>query len=115
MDAPFIGHMKKPVPKTSGLNRWLVKINQWLEKNNHWLKKINQWFLGLSQNFMKNHQLFSFWARPCEKTGLKNQWFKPVVSENKSLVRKKLITGFKKLSSGFLDRFFHMDSPIKFM
>ena len=26
-------HVKKPVEKTSGLNRWLVKINQWLEKN----------------------------------------------------------------------------------
>ena len=34
-----------------------------------------------------------YWARPCEKTGPKNQWFKPVISENKSLVRKKLITG----------------------
>ena len=29
------------------------------------------------------------------------QWFKPVVSENKSLVRKKLTTGLKKLPSGF--------------
>ena len=26
-------HVKKPVEKTGGLNRWLVKINQWLEKN----------------------------------------------------------------------------------
>ena len=26
-------HVKKSVPKTSGLNRWLVKINHWLEKN----------------------------------------------------------------------------------
>ena len=43
------------------------------------------------------------WARPCEKTGRKNQWFKPVVSENKSLVRKKLITGLEKLNSGFWD------------
>ena len=43
------------------------------------------------------------WARPCEKTGPKNQWFKPVISENKSLVRKKLITGLKKLTSGFWD------------
>ena len=42
-------------------------------------------------------------ARPCEKTGPKNQWFKPVVSESKSLVRKKLITGLKKLTSGFWD------------
>ena len=40
---------------------------------------------------------------PCEKNDLKNQWFKPVASENKSLVRKKLITGFKKLTSGFWD------------
>ena len=24
-------HVKKPVPKTSGLNRWLVKINHWLK------------------------------------------------------------------------------------
>ena len=45
----------------------------------------------------------SYRARPCEKTGPKNQWFKPVVSENKSLVRKKLITGLKKLASGFWD------------
>ena len=43
------------------------------------------------------------WARPCEKTGRKNQWFKPVISENKSLVRKKLITSFEKLTSGFWD------------
>ena len=43
------------------------------------------------------------WARPCEKTGPKNQWFKPVVSENKSLVRKKIITGLKKLTSDFWD------------
>ncbi len=42
-------------------------------------------------------------ARPCEKTGRKNQWFKPVVGENKSLVRKKLMTGLKNLSSGFWD------------
>ena len=42
-------------------------------------------------------------AHPCEKTGPKNQWFKPVISENKSLVRKKLITGLKKLTSGFWD------------
>ena len=26
-------HVKKPVEKISGLNRWLVKINHWLEKN----------------------------------------------------------------------------------
>ena len=45
----------------------------------------------------------TLWARPCEKTGPKNQWFKPVISENKSLVRKKLITGLKKLTSGFWD------------
>ena len=32
------------------------------------------------------------WARPCGKTGPKNQWFKPVISENKSLVRIKLIS-----------------------
>ena len=41
------------------------------------------------------------WARPCVKTGAKNQWFKPVISENKSLIRKELITGLKKLTSGF--------------
>ena len=41
------------------------------------------------------------WARPCEKTGPNNQWFKPVASENKSLVRKKLSTSLKKLTSGF--------------
>ena len=46
---------------------------------------------------------YVYWARPCEKTGPKNQWFKPVISENKSLVRKKLITGLKKLTSGFWD------------
>ena len=33
--------------------------------------------------------LYTYWARPCEKTGPKNQKFKPVVSENKSLVKKK--------------------------
>ena len=38
-----------------------------------------------------------------EKTGPKNQWFKPVISENKSLVRKKLVTDLKKLTSGFWD------------
>ena len=58
-------------------------------------------------HFLKNISItyiFSkYWARPCEKTGPKNQWFKPVVSENKSLVRKKLITGLKKLTSGFWD------------
>ena len=43
------------------------------------------------------------WVRPCEKTGPKNQWFKPVISENKSLVRKKLITGLEKLTSDFWD------------
>ena len=42
-------------------------------------------------------------AHPCEKIGPKNQWFKPVISENKSLVRKKLITSFEKLTSGFWD------------
>ena len=41
--------------------------------------------------------------KPVEKTGRKNQWFKPVVSKNKSLFRKKLITGLKKLTSGFSD------------
>ena len=35
----------------------------------------------------------NLWARPCEKTGPKNQWFKPLVSENKSVVRKKIISG----------------------
>ena len=30
----------------------------------------------------------NYWARPCEKTDPKKRWFKPVVSENKSLVRK---------------------------
>ena len=45
----------------------------------------------------------TLWARPCEKTGPKNQWFKSVISENKSLVRIKLITGFKNLTSGFWD------------
>ena len=30
-----------------------------------------------------------YWLRPCEKTGQKNQWFKPAVTENKSLVRKE--------------------------
>ena len=43
------------------------------------------------------------WVRPCIKTGPKSQWFKPVFSENKSLVKKKLITGFEKLTSGFWD------------
>ncbi len=47
--------------------------------------------------------LYRLRAGPCEKTGPKNQWFKPVVSENKSLIRKKLITGLKKLTSGFWD------------
>ena len=46
---------------------------------------------------------YAYWARPCEKTGPKNQWFKPVISENKSLVRKKLITGLEKLTGGFWD------------
>ena len=49
-----------------------------------------------------NHWFEKKWLCPCEKIGPKNQWFKPVVSENKSLVRKKLITGFKKLTCGFL-------------
>ena len=26
-------HVKKPVEKTSGLNRWLVKKDHWVEKN----------------------------------------------------------------------------------
>ena len=43
------------------------------------------------------------WVCPCEKLGPKNQWFKPAISENKSLVRKKLITGLTKLTSGFWD------------
>ena len=50
---------------------------------------------------IKEHRKYR--AHPCEKTGPKNQWFKPVISENKSLVRKKLITGLKKLTSGFWD------------
>ena len=41
--------------------------------------------------------------RSCEKTSPKNQWFKLVVNENKSLVEKKLMTILKKLTSGFWD------------
>ena len=53
-------------------------------------------------NYWK-YSSIKYWARPCEKTGPKNQWFKQVISEYKSLVRKKLITGLKKLTSGFWD------------
>ena len=41
-------------------------------------------------------------AHPCEKNGPKNQWFKPVVSGNKSLVRKKINHLFKKINQWFL-------------
>ena len=54
------------------------------------------------------------WVRPCEKTGPKNQWFKPVISENKSLFGKKLITDLKKLSKKlFLG--FHEKPPVIFI
>ena len=53
-----------------------------------------------SQIYINKH--LQHWVRPCEKTGPKNQWFKPVISENKSLARKKFNHWFKKINQWFL-------------